>query len=80
MMLAQPAKFTYSAAAEIIQIDHGVNYQVNYTITHGSEVYDHRVQASRKKRRRYVGRAEGRSSATNSADWKGGMPEWWLAG
>lgn len=31
--LAQLVKFTYIAAVEIIQIDRGVNYRVNYTIT-----------------------------------------------
>lgn len=63
-----------AAMEEIIQIDRGVNYQVNYTITHGGtgrgEVYDHhRIRASEKEKKKACGgRVERRSSATNSAD------------
>ncbi|EFN88937.1 hypothetical protein EAI_10883 [Harpegnathos saltator] len=39
------------------------------------------TRASRKKRSKHVERrVEGRSSTTNSVDWKDGMPEWWLVG
>jgi len=60
-------KFTYRAAAKIIQIDRGVNYGVNYTITYtGPRLRGACRTASRKKKRRtHVGR-EGRREMVDS--------------
>lgn len=75
--LAQFVKFTYIAAVEITQIDCGVNYRVNYTITRetGREVHPgrHREREESIQSMGEMSRGE-RRSAANGIDWKDDAP------
>lgn len=60
--LAQLVKFTYIATVEIIQIDCGVNYRVNYTITRetGREVHPGRHREREESMQSMAERSKGR--------------------